>query len=228
MAQLLDTTLINDASLVHYYKGDDVNDSKGSNNLTNTNAVAFNAALYGNGFDFSSTNTNKRLSHATSNGYAGAAFAISYWVKLLAEIGSGGYSFVQIADAGSDTRLDLFYEFNGGTRQLRGGRTRTGTANDFSAHTVTLGTTNFHHIVHTYDGSTVKIYLDNVEIISVASSGAGSGETAGFSIGSTTVLDQYASAIVDDVSLFDRNLTPADVAILYLGNPLEGDSAYFI
>ena len=60
---LTTNTFLKDPSLQAYYKLENTNDSKGSNNLTNYNSVAFNAAMFGNGADMGSANSTNICQH---------------------------------------------------------------------------------------------------------------------------------------------------------------------
>lgn len=213
-------SLRNDANLKAYYKLENVNDELGANNLTNNNSVGFNAAKFNNGADGSTTNTNKFLNVASALNYNGGAYAISLWVKATAEIGSGAYDICEIQDAVTDTSLLISYEYNGGTRRLNCGRLRSGVAFDNITSNQTFGTSTFHHIVLTYDGSTVRLYFNNSDVGNAASSGNGSvALTSGFEllVGRAGASGNFTSGIIDDVALFNRNLTAAEVNTIYTG-----------
>lgn len=212
------STLFNDANFVAYYKGEDLTDSKGANTLTNNNSVAFSSAKFGNGFDGGSTDANKSVSVANKLSYAGGAYSISLWVKIAVEPGSGtSYDLAELVDSVTDTTLLISYINPSGTRQLQISRVRLGVAGDTITHNVDLGILNFHHIVLTYDGSTVRGYLDNVSIGSVASSGSGSSAgTDGFHIlEGRTANTNNTLGIIDDVGCFSRELTATEVSTAY-------------
>ena len=229
-AQFGSLTLRNDVNLQAYYKLEDVTDEVGANDLTNNNSCTFVAAKFNNGVSGGTTDANKSLTIASSLGYGGGAYAISLWLKLNTEIASGNYDITEITDVATDTSLILSYEYNGGTRQLNFQRLRAGVAGDSDVYTVTLGTTDINHLVITYDGSTVKGYLNNVEVASVASTGNGSSAlTAVFALlEGRTVGTNNTLGIIDDVALFDRNLTAAEVTSIYMGLIEENDYAFIM
>lgn|SRR3990167_3323711 len=224
MAKELDLipSLRNDANLQAYYKLEDVNDDLGVNNLTNNNAATFVAAKFNNGVSGGSTDADKALTIASSLGYDGGAYAVSFWLRILTEPATDtAFDIFEVVDSVTDTSLLLNYIDTAGTKTLAFARIRLNVAGDSDSHTVTLGTSVFHHIVLTYDGSTVKGYLDNVEVTSVASTGNGSGTTTtvfvllcglnfGTGIGNTL-------GIIDDFALFDRNLTASEVNRIFTG-----------
>lgn len=215
MAELLGLSLYNDANLQEYYKLEDTS-GKNGNTLTNNNTVAFNAAKFNNGADGGSSNTNKYLNVASALSYAGGAYSISLWIKLQTEIPSGVYDICELQETTTDTTLLFTYEYNSGTRRLNCGRLRPGVSFDGIAYNTNLGTTVTHHIVLTYSGSTVHLYVDNVDVGNIASSGGGSvNQTSGFEILSGRSVTNFTSAIIDDVALFDRELTSGEVNTIY-------------
>lgn len=219
MPQILDiSALYNDANLQEYYQLESTS-GKNGNTLTNNNTVAFNSAKFSNGADGGSSNTNKYLNVASALGYTNGAYGISLWVKLNTEISSGTYDLVELAESTTDTSLIISYGYNGGTRRIELTHLRAGVAVDQITYNVTLGTSVFHHIVFTSSGNggTLKGYVDNVATSTATHTAtAGSGLTSGF-----TILDgrsapaNPSSAIVDDVALFNREITAAEVNTIY-------------
>lgn len=213
MAELATTALFLDANLQHYYKMEDATDSKGSNNLTNTGSATFTAAKYGNGGNLGTSNNSKWFSRADANGIAGNGdYSISMWVKLTTEIASGNYTlFSSRSTAGASRYWDFYYEYNGGTRRLL-----INASGSQSSHNTTLGTTDSHHIVVTRNvsGNQSKIYLDSALVVTGAV-GSGTDGSNTFGIGAETAGGgNPASAIFDDIGMFDRVLTLAEVAVL--------------
>ena len=143
--------------------------------LTNTNTVGYATSKINNGADFTSTNPDKRLTYTTDTMGIGATGAITFggWVRATEEVTSADFGvrslFFKLISGASGSEISVIYEFNGGTRRLR--FQRAGSANSLQYHTVTLGIVDFNHIQITFDGSTVKGYLNGVEVTSVANSG---------------------------------------------------------
>ncbi len=222
MAELRYNILSKDANFQAYYKLEDVNDSKGSNNLTNNNSVAFSSSKYGLGADSGTANTNKYLRVANALGFNGGAYSIALWVKLNTEITANTYTFCELVDGTTGTTLVIDYNFNGGSPQIEVFRLRAGISAGAVTAIQTLGTSVFHHMVITYDGTTITGYIDGASFGTPATNtGNGSGVSTGF-----TILDgrnapnntTCASAIIDDVGCWNRALTGREVANLYMGN----------
>jgi len=216
MAQLALTALFNDANLQEYYKLEDTS-GKNGNTLTNNGTTPFNAAKFNNGADGGTTNTTKYLRVASALGYNNTAYSISLWVKLNTEIAANTYCFAELVHAGTGTTLVIDYNYNGGSRQIEVYHLRLGIASGNVTAIQSLGTSVWHHMVLTWDATTVKGYIDGASFGTPANdAGTGSGGTSGL-----TILDQRtagsspASAIIDDVGLFNRVLTAAEVSTLY-------------
>lgn len=217
--ELNSTSLINDANLVSYYRLENVNDSKASNNLTNNNTVAFNAALFNNGADLGASNTNKSLTTASTLGIDGGAITLCCWIKLSAEIGSGTWHFMGQGNNTSKIRYLLFYGYNVGTIRVGVNRSRNGVADNITYINGALGTSIWHHVALVYDTTNLNVFIDGVAGTPLATSGNGSSLAAqGFSIG--TYIDasgNFSSAIIDDAAVFNRALTASEIYNLYIG-----------
>lgn len=215
--ELADTILFSDPNLTHYYRLEDVNDSIGSENLTNTGTTPFFAARFNNGAYFGASNTTKYLNTTNTLGINGGDCSIGGWVKLQTEIGAGTYSFIHQLNGASQAGYGIQYEYNGGTRRLRMGRFQGGADTAIYINN-TLGVVGWHHLAVTYDGTTAIAYLDGVEIGSNTTSGNGPGAvTAGFTIGADNDGNSKSSAIMDDVFVFNRALTADEIDLLYNG-----------
>lgn len=218
-------TLLADANLIAYYKLEDVNDSKASYTLTNNNSVTFPAGKFSNGASLGTSNTNKYLSVNNDMGITSGAVSISLWVKILTAPGTNVlYALFERGDAGVDVRHWIKYIDSGGTKKVQFNRQRENTANDFVDYNVDLGTSEWKHLVLTYNGTTIRGYLNGVDVGNAASSGNGaSGVDIDYTyIGAqrtqTPSVAQYASAIIDDVSIWNRALTAAEVALIFKEN----------
>ncbi len=220
MAELIYTSLFNDANLQAYYRLEDVSDSKGANTLTNNNSVTFTPAVYANGANLGTSNTNKYLSTSNTLSVDGGSCSISLWCQLLTEIPSATQTIVNQANNTSKTQNRIYLDFNGGTRLVVFMRGKPGVGNQTSSVTQTLGTTNVYHLVYVYDGVNVTGYINNVASTPTAASGSGSAAiTNGFYIGATQDGSLEVSALIDDCGFFNRALTAAEVATLYNAGP---------
>lgn len=219
MAELASTSLFSDANLQEYYKLEDLT-GKNGNTLTNNNSVTFVAAKYNNGASSGTTDADKTLNISSALGYGGGAYSVSCWIKILTEPSNTTQDIFYLTDGGTATGLHLDYTDTAGTKSINAGRVRWGVADDNGNATITaLGTTTFHHIVYTYDGSNIRCYLDNSLIIGpTAASGNGSGAPTTMFIlfgQSNSITANNGLMIIDDVGLFNRQLSAAEVTTLF-------------
>jgi len=209
-------------NIVAYYKTDessgDAADSVGSRTLVNTNTVGYVAGKINNASDLGTSNTNKRLLYTTdSYGITTGAISISGWVKMNTEIASGDIRFMEHRNGANGISNYVEYQFNGGTRRIKIGRDRSGAGVEVVYSTLTMGTSNYYHFAMCYDGTTIEGYVDGASIGTIASSGSGGAITSGFCVGATVNGFLYASALVDEIGLWDKRLSSAEVTELYNG-----------
>lgn len=193
--------------------------------LTNVNTVAEIAGNFGIAADFGTANTNKRLFRGTDNmGITyGSAQSYSFWVKMRTEIPSGEQWFFSKTTSGAGVYgyFGCSYEYNGGTRRIRFSK------GDANYYTITLGTSDWHHIVLTSNGSANLGYLDGVQVASWTNSSTGStygSEILGLNIGSYYVdtAQYFLSAAIDDFAVLNTALTSDQVKELYQYKDIVG------
>lgn len=214
------------SNLVSYWKFDEssgnASDSTSNNKtLTNTGTTTFAAAKINNGADFGTTNSSKYFSR-TGYVISDGAQSLSFWVKQRTEIASGTQTFV--FSGSESTTFRVYYDYNSGTRRLVLLRERNNKANETTTYTVTLGTSNFYHIVGTYDGTNLLLYVNGTNVASGTSSSNGTTNWSPgggyFSVGAARdpndgTVAQYASAYIDEVAAYNRAITSSEVTSLY-------------
>lgn len=203
-------------NLISYYKSDwNGNDTHASNNLTDTSVSwvswKINDAASFNG----SSSTLRTTSSLWINWWA---CSYSCWVKLNAEIASSIWSFVaQGNTTTTKTTFYIYYNYNGGTRRLTFGRTRNSVVDQLVTYNITMWTSNYYHLVLTYDWTTVNWYVNGVSIWTVSASWNWSWWwVTWFDIwawNGWTVF--FANAIIDEVWVWSASLTSAQVTSLY-------------
>jgi hypothetical protein len=203
---------------VAYYKLDSgalTTDSVASYTLTDAGTVAEGTTFLGTASaDFGTSNSTKRLYSSTDHGItATGAISLSFWVKMRTEISTDEQCFTARSYINaSGTSIQINYQYNAGTRRIR--FLRYGSSNSLQYYTITLGTSNWAHIVATFDGSTIKGYVNGTEVTTEANSGTQSigGTAFGIAANGTT---QYASALIDEYGVWSRALSGAEVTSLY-------------
>jgi len=212
-------------NIIAYYKLDEssgnATDTVGGYNLTNNNTVAYASAKINNGADFGASNSTKYLSTNNNLGIDGGAISMSCWVKVTTAPSNAIHTILSQGGSSSDVQYKLEYRDNGGTKSVRFRRDRVGTSNQGSDYAYDLGTSNYHHLVLTYDNTNLKAYINGTLVDTVACSGNGSSSTGFFNIGRDDG-SSYFSGLVDEVGVWNDALTAYQVRVLYrAGNGIQ-------
>jgi len=225
MPEINSLTLKTDANIKAYYRFESgarlTDSSTNAKTLTNVGTPTYAVSKFGDGLDVKAT-----ANYVYYNGDIGltgdGSASVSMWVKLNNEIGAGTYSFCQHEiNTGTTRYFTFYYNYNAGTRQIQLAASGTDLY-----YTVTLGTANWHHFVIVRTTTTnIKVYLDNVEVIS-NTPGTGASGAALFRIGSNGA--SHSDAKIDDVAVFDRVLTPAEISTIYNEAVSSGSSGMFL
>lgn len=231
--ELAGTSLLSDGNLQAYYKFETgaltTDSSSNARTLTNNGTVGETTGKYGIAADFGSSNSSKYFSKNTALGLTWhGAKSISCWFKISAQIASGTWSIFELFTTNTSGEHGIVYDYNGGTRRLRWVRYKQVTVESTDAvnYNITLSTDTWYHIVCTYDGTTMQMYLNGLLVgsaSSTANASAGTGVyTDSVAIGSTGT-SGYLSGVVDDLAVFNRLLTIEEVETLYYAS---GTSAF--
>lgn len=226
------SSLFGSANLVAYYEtsaGALTTDSKASYTLTNTNTVADGTGNFSGGADFSASNTNKSLSIANNLGIAGTAdIGISFWVKMLTEINIAGdleLFAIHTSTTTADRYFQMYYHATGGNRILK-----LDAAGNVISSNQTLGTTNWHHIVINRISGATEMFYDGASI-GTSTAGTATMGTDTFVLGNQISggTSFPADVVMDDIAVFSRGLTSAEVSGIYNGTllPSGGFMMYY-
>lgn len=208
-------------NIIAYYKFDNgalTTDSAGSFTLTNNNSVAGTASgKIGYGADFTASNTNKNLSVAGNLGINGGNVTIALWVNLYS---IQAFAFPLTLNS---SVADVAYSFKIESSGIKFVRNRNGISEDQTTVQL-LSATTWYYVVLTYDGSTVRGYVNAGTPQTVASSGSGggSGMPSLFSIssgqdGGSGNPNYFCDAIIDEVGVWSRALSAGEITSLYNG-----------
>jgi len=146
--------------------------------------------------------------HLTIPGYTGingdGARSVALWIKTTFDKTSG---LVHWGASGSFSRSSFKYQSNGVFRfEYQGGGHNSNTP---------VNDGEWHHIAYTYDGSTIKLYVDGVEdftISGITLKTGVSGETD-VNIGSQ-LGGSIFQGMMDDVRIYDVALTPEEIVTI--------------
>lgn len=194
--------------LVSYYPMDEssggVLDVAGGNHGTNNGATAGVTGKIGTGYSFDGSNDYIRTDGNT--GISGnSARSINLWWNYSSAGGTAGRDWVSL---GAEDTYSYYNEAAGGTH------------NEMQVGTTSLSygsrPTGYHMYSVTYNGSNMTIYLDGVYVASTTR-GAISTTNSYFWIGGYQPTGHYSKGYIDEVGLWNRSLTQAEVTQLYNG-----------
>ena len=188
-------------------------DSAGSNTGTLTNGPTWTTGAHAGSGAVALDGGNDHITMGTTSAAEGvSALTVSLWAKtshssssahyLVAQYGSGNDTFKIEWDTGEDIRFDVK-----NAAQTEGTGEYVGTFMTDSL---------WHHIVGTYDGTNVRVYVDGVVGGSVGSlSGLTSTSSLAFTVGAENGGSKFWEGPVDDLRIYSRALSQLDVTDLY-------------
>jgi hypothetical protein len=143
---------------------------------------------------------------------SGSAITIAGWVR------NSSFSTTDQRLISKTTGTTNYWTLGTNASALRF-RLRTGTS-ETTLDGGTLQPNTWYHAVATYDGATMRLYLNGVQVASTAKTGAlATAATVPVGIGRNPAGSNYVNGAVDDLRIFARGLTAADVITLY-GEPV--------
>jgi len=203
-----------------YYTADNTpNDALGNYNGTLVNGATYGSGIINQGFSLDGVNDYVDLGNNFDNDGTQAQ-SFSLWVKLNT---LSTFAFV--------SKMNHSIPFNGWAVQLVGSKANLVFSNNATGglyaqteNTQVLTTNTWYHIVATYDGSKsasgIKIYIDgsigtqNI-IKDTLSTNSTSSTGIKATISSRNGSSIFTNGIIDEVGIWDRELTASEVTELY-------------
>lgn len=208
-------------NLVAYYKCDETSgnlaDSSGGGfTLVNIGVCGFGGGKLNGAVDGGSANTTKRFEIANNLGITGGSITINGWVNITtAPAAAEKQRLFEQDDLTNDNGYFAIYQNTGGTLQMFFERIRNSVADDSFTVTQTLTVGAWNMITLTYDGATVTGYVNATAVGTVASTGAGVGNTDDFTILGANGGTQNVKGLMDEVGVWSRALSGNEVTQLY-------------
>ena len=214
-------------NLISYWKLDEASgtreDAHSTNDLTDNNTVLAAAGIINDGADFESANTESlSITDAAQSGLAITGdLSISLWTKLESALGADeGRQFISKAVAGQRSYSFLLESFGGNFIDFS--VSDDGTANSTAQKTWEPSAGVFYHVAVTYDASAgeVKFYIDGSQLSTTVTGMPTSifDSTTAFYIGVFgTGTGSPFDGIIDEVGIWNKVLTDAEVTELYNG-----------
>ncbi len=203
-------------------------DSSGNGNTaTLNNGVAWATGRYGSAISLDGVNDNLTVPNSASTDISGTALTLSMWINPQAL--NAGSDSVLIAKPWNPTGTAPYYQYG---LELGGG-----TRSDFYIGTASglvgapgganLPQNQWSHLAVTFDGSQVRTYLNGTLVSNKALSASITARGNAMSIGSDARPTQFAKGLLDDLRIYNRVLTQAEIQTdmtTPLGGTGSGDS----
>jgi hypothetical protein len=155
---------------------------------------------------FDGVNDSVSVPSATGLSPTGAV-TVEAWIRPAAKPAAG--SFASVASKADSYSL----QFNGPQLEFTTMQGATRRRVKAPAGAVMAGQT--YHVVGTYDGTTQRLYVNGVQVASAGFTGALTANAKSLVLGSWDTTSEFLAATIDDVAVYARSITPAQVANHY-------------
>jgi hypothetical protein len=193
-------------------------DSAGSHAGTLINGATWTTGKVGNGVRLDGLNDFITL---PSLDIPGGAMTIAAWINTSSVDNFTDQRFVSKAN-GSDVTNHFWMLGQAtvdGQRRLRFRLKTDGTTTTLVASSGNLPLNTWYHATATYDGTRMRLYLNGVAVGSIVKTGAISTSTSvPTNIGRNPNGSNYMHGVIDDVRIYNRALTAAEIASV-MSNP---------
>ena len=199
------------AGLVSYWSFNQVSnniapDASGLNNGTVSGATAV-AGVSGKALHFDGTGQNVTAPTSSSLNTTSNQISFSLWFARQSLTQGGSFAYI-------NTKYILRMDANGKISWNVYNPTWSSITIDYTNRIVDM---NWHHLVATYDGETLKIYIDGILKKEGNATGNLQASSAPLIIGSQSTIN-FFNGYIDEVALFSRALTPEEVSDIQQNN----------
>lgn len=227
---LSQTKFINDANLVSYWKLDEASgnaiDSKGSNTLVNTGTAVYSAAKFGNGTTFVATKYLSIADAAQTGLDIIGNFTFSMWIYTNVDFVDTNEMFLIDKYNGTGNKRGYLFELynTGGATRLQVNLSPNGTTVNVVYLNWALLKQTWYYLTATYTASThlVNFYVNGLLLGAAQDITTTSiyNNDQPFYLGCYNGTSYAINLVMDDVAIFSRALSFAEVNELYQGMTL--------
>jgi fibronectin type 3 domain-containing protein len=181
-------------------------DQSGSGNpgtVSNATWAGTAAGKFGNALSFNGSSSVVNIADSNSLDLTNAMTleawvrpsTLANWNTIIFKERPGYYAYALYANTGSNRPSGNIW--NGGDRDVRG--------------TAQVAVNTWTHLAATYDGSVLAIYINGVQSATLLTSGAIVTSTGALRIGDNTIWDEHFSGLIDEVRVYNRALSLAEI-----------------
>jgi hypothetical protein len=183
--------------------GTTVRDVSGNNNLGTIQGATWVAGKYNNALSFNGTSSRVDIVDSATL-HLTTGMTLEAWVKPA----TSGNTWQNVVYKGNDNYYLMAKSPTAG--RPAGGGTIGGVKNTVSGTSV-LPVGVWSHLAATYDGASLRLYVNGVQVASVAKTG--NIKTSGnlLQIGGNTIFGQYFKGVIDEVKVYNRALSKAQI-----------------
>jgi glucose/arabinose dehydrogenase/PKD repeat protein len=176
-----------------------------ANHGTVTGATWTNAGRYGNALSFDGTNDAVTVPDANSLDLT-TGMTLEAWVRPTAA--GGAWRTVIAKNAGTTVAYNLYGNRNTNVPALE---IYNGTRLRATNGTAQLPLNTWSHVAGTYDGSTLRLYVNGTQVGTFATAGSILTSTGQLWIGGNSVWSEWFAGLIDEVRVYSRALTAAEI-----------------
>jgi hypothetical protein len=181
-------------------------DSSGNANtgtLSNATWAGAAAGKYGNALSFNGTNARVNVSDSNSLDLT-SGMTLEGWVKPNVVT---SYRTLVVKERPGDLAYGLYANVaaNRPEAQVAAGGQRV------LAGTSAIPANTWTHLAATYDGSTLRIYVNGTQVSSLAATGTITTSTSPLRIGGNAIWSEWFNGLIDEVRVYNRALSAAEI-----------------
>ena len=151
---------------------------------------------------------------------SGSALTIAGWVRFSSFPSQADQRIVAKANGSAESaHWWMLGQINNGAQRLRFRLKAGGTTTTLVASSGNLAVNTWYHVAAVYDGSAMRLYLNGTQVGSTAKTGAlNTSSSVPVSIGRNPDSYGYFSGALDDMRIYQRALSAAEIAALLSAN----------
>jgi hypothetical protein len=123
--------------------------------------------------------------------------SLTGWTTVLMKERTGGLAYALYGSANTNRPPTGYVNIGGADRNATGG--------------AAIPLNAWSHLTTTYDGASLKLYVNGVLAVTTAVTGSVAASTAVLRIGGNSVWGEYFSGLIDEVRVYNRALSPSEV-----------------